>query len=143
MQTQNVSTSAADQPAAGLEQPATPASVRINVQELDHQYGYRFFKRAFDILASGLGLIVLSPLFLVIAILIKIDSRGPVFFHQPRVGKREKQFRMYKFRSMCNDAEKQLTKLLDQNEVEGAMFKIKGRPARHQGRSLPAQNQPG
>ncbi len=57
-------------------------------------------KRIFDIIASGLGLIVLSPLFLVLAIWIKQDSDGPVFYRQVRVGKNNKDFRIFKFRSM-------------------------------------------
>jgi len=57
-------------------------------------------KRAFDIIASGLGLIVLSPLFLVLAIWIKLDSKGPVFYRQVRVGFKNKDFRIFKFRSM-------------------------------------------
>ena len=63
-------------------------------------------KRLFDIVASGLGLIVLSPLFLVTAIWIKIDSKGPVFYRQVRVGYKNKDFRIYKFRSMRVDADK-------------------------------------
>lgn len=57
-------------------------------------------KRLFDIVASGLGLVVLSPLFLIIAIWIKLDSKGPVFYRQVRVGRYNKDFRIYKFRSM-------------------------------------------
>lgn len=57
-------------------------------------------KRIFDIVASGLGLIVLSPLFLILAIWIKLDSKGPVFYRQVRVGKKNKDFRIFKFRSM-------------------------------------------
>lgn len=57
-------------------------------------------KRIFDIVASGLGLIVLSPLFLVLAIWIKLDSKGPVFYRQVRVGYKNKDFRIFKFRSM-------------------------------------------
>ena len=57
-------------------------------------------KRLFDIVASGLGLIVLSPLFLVIAIWIKLDSKGPIFYRQVRVGRYNKDFRIFKFRSM-------------------------------------------
>lgn len=63
-------------------------------------------KRIFDFIASFIGLIVLSPLFLIIAILIKIDSPGPVFFKQVRGGKGNKYFKIYKFRTMCNNAEK-------------------------------------
>lgn len=57
-------------------------------------------KRLFDIFLSGLGLILLSPLFLVIAIWIKIDSRGPIFYRQVRVGRNNTEFRIFKFRSM-------------------------------------------
>lgn len=57
-------------------------------------------KRIFDILASGIGLLVLSPLFLILAIWIKLDSKGPVFYRQVRVGKDNKDFRIFKFRSM-------------------------------------------
>ncbi len=57
-------------------------------------------KRLFDIVASTLGLIVLSPLFLVLAVLIKVDSKGPVFYRQTRVGWHNKDFRIFKFRSM-------------------------------------------
>ena len=57
-------------------------------------------KRLFDIIASGLGLIILSPLFFILAIWIKLDSKGPVFYRQVRVGKDNKDFRIFKFRSM-------------------------------------------
>ena len=57
-------------------------------------------KRTFDIIASGLGLVVLCPLFLILAIWIKLDSKGPVFFRQVRVGRYNKDFRIFKFRSM-------------------------------------------
>lgn len=63
-------------------------------------------KRIFDVIASGLGLIVLSPLFLILAIWIKLDSKGPVFYRQVRVGKNNKDFRIYKFRSMRVGADK-------------------------------------
>lgn len=63
-------------------------------------------KRLFDVIASGLGLIVLSPLFLVLAIWIKLDSKGPVFYRQVRVGYKNKDFRIFKFRSMRLGADK-------------------------------------
>lgn len=63
-------------------------------------------KRIFDVIASGLGLIVLSPLFLVLAIWIKCDSKGPVFYRQVRVGYKNKDFRIFKFRSMRVGADK-------------------------------------
>ena len=63
-------------------------------------------KRLFDIVASGLGLIVLSPLFLILAIWIKLDSKGPVFYRQVRVGYKNNDFRIFKFRSMRVGADK-------------------------------------
>ncbi len=63
-------------------------------------------KRLFDIVASGIGLIVLSPLFVVLAIWIKFDSHGPVFYRQTRVGKDNHDFRLFKFRSMRPDSDK-------------------------------------
>lgn len=64
-------------------------------------------KRIFDMVASGLGLLVLSPLFVVLAVWIKLDSRGPVFYRQTRVGRYNKDFRLFKFRSMRVGADKQ------------------------------------
>lgn len=82
-----------------------------------------------DILGSACGLILLSPVFLVVAFLIRLeDPSGPVVFSQKRVGKQGRLFTMYKFRSMCVDAEEQLHDLIELNEIEGAMFKIKEDP---------------
>lgn len=80
-------------------------------------------------MASLVALVVLSPLFLIIAILIKSeDWQGPVFYSQIRLGVNGKPFKMYKFRSMVVDADKKIKELLDKNEVDGAMFKIKDDP---------------
>ncbi len=65
-----------------------------------------FFKRAFDIVVSAVMLVLLSPLFLILAIAIKIDSKGPVFYRQTRVTQYNKKFRIFKFRSMVQDADK-------------------------------------
>lgn len=65
-----------------------------------------FVKRVFDILASGVGIIVLSPILIIISIAIKLDSQGEVLFKQKRVGKNEKTFNILKFRTMVTDAEK-------------------------------------
>ncbi|MBR2064814.1 MAG: sugar transferase [Bacteroidales bacterium] len=64
-------------------------------------------KRLFDIVASGLGLLILSPLFLVLAVWIRLDSEGPVFYRQTRVGRHNRDFRIFKFRSMKEGADKQ------------------------------------
>ncbi len=90
---------------------------------------YLIMKRMIDIFFSALGLLVLMPLFVVVAILIKLeDPKGKVFFRQNRVGKNEKQFPMYKFRSMVSNAEELKENLMAYNEVSGAMFKIKNDP---------------
>ncbi len=85
-------------------------------------------KRAFDICASGIGLLILSPLFLILATTIKITSRGPAIFVQKRFGHRRRVFNIYKFRSMVVDAEQQLAALEALNEVNGPIFKIKSDP---------------
>ncbi|WFB61626.1 sugar transferase [Paenibacillus sp. BR1-192] len=90
---------------------------------------YLMIKRTIDIICALVGLLVLAPFFLIVAILIKLeDPKGSIFFYQTRIGKNEKPFRMYKFRSMVSNAEELLEKLLDQNEIRGAMFKMKDDP---------------
>ncbi len=85
-------------------------------------------KRVIDILASGMFLLIFSPLMIGTALLIRRDG-GPVFFKQQRVGLRGKEFGMLKFRSMCVDAEAKLKELLDQNEKsDGITFKMKNDP---------------
>ncbi len=88
----------------------------------------QFIKRLMDIFISSLALIVLSPLMIVTALVIKRDSPGPAFFKQTRVGQNGRQFQIYKFRSMCQDAEEQKEKLMEQNEMDGFMFKMKDDP---------------
>ena len=89
---------------------------------------YVFFKRSLDILGSILGLVLLSPIFLIVSALIKIESNGPIFFIQKRVGLNGKEFDMYKFRSMVVNAEELKEKLKNKNEMSGPMFKIKNDP---------------
>jgi len=85
-------------------------------------------KRLFDIAAGCLALGMLLPFFLVIAVLIKTTSRGPVFFRQRRVGLRGRQFQMLKFRSMVSNAEELQAKLKERNERTGPVFKIRKDP---------------
>jgi exopolysaccharide biosynthesis polyprenyl glycosylphosphotransferase len=85
-------------------------------------------KRMLDIAGSLAGLLVLSPLLMIIAILIKLTSSGPVLFRQKRVGADEKVFTCYKFRSMYDDAERRQAELEAQNEAGGVIFKIKNDP---------------
>ncbi len=90
---------------------------------------YSVVKRLSDVIGAGLGMAILSPVFLIIAIAIKLeDPRGPIIFTQVRVGKNGKYFKIYKFRSMRVNAEEELAKLKSQNDVKGAMFKLKNDP---------------
>lgn len=90
---------------------------------------YWIGRRAQDIILSALALVILSPLMLFIAVAIMLDdhSAGPIFY-QDRIGKDGKPFRFYKFRSMYAGAETRLNELLDQNEMDGPVFKIKNDP---------------
>jgi exopolysaccharide biosynthesis polyprenyl glycosylphosphotransferase len=85
-------------------------------------------KAGFDKVVAGLGLLFLSPLFLLIAARIKFHDGGPVFFRQVRVGKDGRRFRVFKFRTMVVDAERLKTKLADSNEAAGALFKMRRDP---------------
>ena len=109
------------------EQEIRPITIDAGRQH--RRYGYRFIKRVFDFVASLLGLIILSPLFLLIAIAIKVeDPKGAVFYSQTRLGRGEVPFKMYKFRSMVSNADELLEKLLKDNEIDGAMFKMQDDP---------------
>ena len=89
---------------------------------------YLIAKRVTDIICSLAGLIVLSPVLLITAIAIKLDSKGPIFFKQDRIGKDERIFSMYKFRSMVVNAEELKKSLEKENEMSGPMFKMKKDP---------------
>jgi exopolysaccharide biosynthesis polyprenyl glycosylphosphotransferase len=85
-------------------------------------------KRGFDASLVAVALLVLAPVFAVIAIAVKFDSRGPVLFRQVRVGRDGRTFEMLKFRSMVQTAERDLADLMDQNEGSGVLFKLKNDP---------------
>lgn len=85
-------------------------------------------KRAFDYTATLFGLMLISPLLAVVAMLIKLDSKGPVFYKQKRIGLYGKEFEMYKFRSMRQDADKEFEKIKKLNETNELMFKVKDDP---------------
>jgi exopolysaccharide biosynthesis polyprenyl glycosylphosphotransferase len=85
-------------------------------------------KRLVDIIGAAIGLCLLSPLFLVVAITIKTTSKGPVFFSQDRFGYRRRIFRMHKFRSMVSNASQLMAQLESQNEAKGPIFKIRRDP---------------
>lgn len=89
---------------------------------------YYQIKRFMDVIGALLGLVFLSPLFFIIAILIKLTSRGPVIYKEIRVGKGFKEFTFFKFRSMCYDAEGKRHKFLHMDETPGPVFKIRKDP---------------
>ena len=78
---------------------------------------YRFIKRTFDFIISGLSLILLSPIFLLIAVLIKFDSKGKVFYKHKRIGKNGEYIYLYKFRSMYSDSKERLEKMLEDPKI--------------------------
>lgn len=98
----------------------------INYVELG--IGYYFMKRTIDLVCSVLGIVLLSPILIIVAIAIRIESKGNVIFSQERVGYRGKIFKMYKFRSMIVNAEELKERLSEQNEMSGPMFKMKNDP---------------
>lgn len=102
--------------------------IYVDKKRIEKRKIYYFLKRIFDILLSAVGLIIGSVIFLLVTIAIKKEDNGPVIYKQRRIGKDGKEFSMYKFRSMCIDADEKLAALKEQNEVEGAMFKIKDDP---------------
>jgi lipopolysaccharide/colanic/teichoic acid biosynthesis glycosyltransferase len=86
-------------------------------------------KRGFDLLASALFLLAFAPLYLLLALMVKLEDGGPVFFAQTRVGRFGREFKMFKFRSMSVDAEARLAELLARNQhKEGVTFKVKDDP---------------
>jgi exopolysaccharide biosynthesis polyprenyl glycosylphosphotransferase len=90
--------------------------------------GKHFLKRILDLILSAAALVVLSPAFAVLAIIIRLDSPGPAIFRQERIGRGGRTFMMLKFRSMVTTAEQDLAGLLDQNEGSGLLFKMRSDP---------------
>ena len=102
--------------------------VKLDPSKVNGRLVYHTVKRGFDILASGVALVLLSPLFGVLTVKIKKEDGGPAFYSQTRIGKNGKPFKMWKFRSMVVNADQMIDQLEDQNEIDGAMFKIKDDP---------------
>ena len=114
-----------------FEEELDEAVIDIDLENIqtNNSTFYIVSKRIIDIIGSLAGLIFLSPLFLIVAILIKLeDPKGKVFFSQERNGKYPATFKMYKFRSMVHNAEELLEKLKDQNEQTGPVFKMQEDP---------------
>ena len=91
-------------------------------------YRRRIGKRTLDVVGAGIGLLLLAPVFAVIALVIRADDRGPVFFRQTRVGRDGRKFPILKFRTMCVDAEARMAALEQENEGAGPLFKMKHDP---------------
>lgn len=106
---------------------APDAQSSTSVDRDYHQSVSWFVKRAVDLLGAGLGILAISPLLLTVMLLIKLDSKGPIFYKQERVGYQGKTFGMYKFRTMRPDADKMIEQLKAQNE-NNVMFKMKNDP---------------
>src|SRR4051812_23508241 len=100
----------------------------VHFLNVEHKPVQMVVKRLFDISASAFALWMLSPLLLLTAIVIKVTSKGPIFFKQERVGMHGRTFFMLKFRSMVQNAEELKAKLLANNEQTGPVFKMRADP---------------
>ncbi len=100
----------------------------ITVKGISLSRWSQFRKRVFDLVVAGAIILLGMPIWVFVMLAIKFDSRGPVFYKQPRVGRAGEAFGMYKFRSMCDDADARLAQLLEDNEADGPLFKIKNDP---------------
>ena len=107
----------------GIESKEFHSTVEVN-----NSIFYRFCKRTIDIVGSAVGLIVLSPVFLVVSVLIFIEDRGNVIFTQERNGLNDSVFVMYKFRSMVKNAPDLRAEMEKYNELDGPAFKMKNDP---------------
>lgn len=111
------------------------SSNEFNISEISAQAAmgkktvvYLFLKRLIDLIGAICGLIITTPILIATAIAIKIESEGPIVFSQERIGQYGKKFNMYKFRSMVINAVELRDKLMEKNEMNGPMFKIKDDP---------------
>lgn len=110
--------------------PCRPSVDRDSMQAVydAKPLAYKAAKRAFDVIVSAGALAVLLPLLIATAVAVVADDGMPFIYSAPRLGKDQRPFRMYKFRSMCRDAEDRLGELLADNEQGGAAFKIRDDP---------------
>lgn len=100
----------------------------LHVEHPELEGGRKVFKTLFDRIGALAGLVALSPLLLIVAVLIKVTSSGPVMFRQTRVGREGREFTVLKFRTMVQDAEARKDGLLERNDNDGVLFKIKSDP---------------
>jgi lipopolysaccharide/colanic/teichoic acid biosynthesis glycosyltransferase len=100
----------------------------VKEDPLISRFRYKVVKRGLDIIGSGIGLIILSPLFLLVGILVKLTSSGPIFYAWDVIGQCGRPFRGYKFRTMIANADELKAQLDEKNEMNGPVFKIKKDP---------------
>lgn len=110
------------------ERSALAASGDLISYPVRDPWHYRLSKRVLDLVMSGCGILLFLPLMIPLAVLIKLESNGPIFFRQIRVGRNRRHFVCYKFRSMVAEAEALKDELRYMNEAEGPMFKIRDDP---------------
>ena len=120
-------------PFRGLARPAEKLSHVADLPVLEYNTwdvprSTMALKRALDLAGAAIALTLLAPVFLVTAIAIKLDERGPVFYRQTRAGRHGKPFRMIKFRSMSNDAEERLAELIAIDRLDSPVFKLRADP---------------
>jgi len=111
-------------------EPSTAAAEDASAQEFAIRDGfpYALSKRVFDIVVASFALVLLVPIIPLIAVMIKLDTSGPVFFRQQRVGRRGRVFHFYKFRSMFTGADERKKELEALNEQDGPVFKVRSDP---------------
>ena len=102
-----------------------------------------FGKRAFDVVFSAVLLLMTMPILVAVALSIALTSKGPVFFRQTRLGLGKRHFKIFKFRTMVDNASSMIKDLEHMNEAGGPTFKLKNDPRVTQDRQLSAENQPG
>jgi exopolysaccharide biosynthesis polyprenyl glycosylphosphotransferase len=111
-----------------IQSGAVSRDIEMRDWNVNRPPAYAATKRAFDLIMGTLILILLIPMLPFIAIMIKLDTRGPVFYKQDRVGEDGKIFKFYKFRSMIHEADKRKDVLTELNEQDGPVFKIRSDP---------------
>ena len=115
-----------DAPLSGIGNFASYPVMTYAMTDID--YRYRLIKRLMDICGGLVGILITAVFTPFVALAIKLDSPGPVFFSQQRVGKNGRRFKIYKFRSMYIDAEERKAALMEKNEMQGLMFKMENDP---------------
>jgi lipopolysaccharide/colanic/teichoic acid biosynthesis glycosyltransferase len=116
------------QPLAPAGPGSSSASSAPPARQARRSTSRAFLKRTVDVVLASAGLLVLAPYFAYVAARIKLDSAGPVFFRQPRVGRRGESFRLLKFRTMCEDADARKAEIAALNSRTDGLFKVKNDP---------------